>query len=79
MAVAGDYMFFALMKSAEVLVYQKSTGSYIGTMTPAASTRAGGWIDTQTGLSAFVRSSGRFVVSQEEEIGAKNLIFIQGR
>jgi hypothetical protein len=79
MAVAGDYMFFAQMTSAAVLVYRKSTGSYLGTMSPAPGTAARGWIDTQTGLSASIQSSGRFIVSQQEEIGAKNLLYIQGR
>lgn len=81
MDVAGDYVFFAMVKStrgkpAMVHVFRASDGSKVGSMYPGPEVGGvSGWVDTVCGLRAFRRSNGEYLILVEEDFRAKNILY----
>ncbi|HMO26466.1 MAG TPA: hypothetical protein PKB10_09360, partial [Tepidisphaeraceae bacterium] len=81
MDVAGDYVFFAMVKPtnnrpAMVHVLDNRTGGYVGAMWPGETVGGNsGWIDTVTGMRAFRRKNGEYLVLIEEGWRAKNILY----
>ena len=76
---AGDYAFTGGWKArANVWVNRLSDGTEVGTFDPGP-TLGGvantGWIDLLTGINAFQRSTGEYLVFVEENYKAKSLIY----
>lgn len=75
-AVAGNYIFVAELFTAQIDIYDARNGQYVGAMTPGANVGStGGWVDVYQGISAFLRSTGEYVVLVEEDARAKLLMY----
>lgn len=74
MAVAGGQIFLIDLIDNRILDYRQSDGAYLGTITPQAGTTQG-WIDAMNGLQAVASPDGHVILSAEEEIGAKMVVY----
>lgn len=76
---AGDYVFTAGMKTrGRVWINRISDGTPVGVLVPTADVDGPdntGYIDVLSGLSAFKRSSGEYLVFVEENFHGKSLIY----
>jgi hypothetical protein len=79
MAVAGDYAFTGGWKErARVWVNRLSDGQALGVLEPGPTVGGvenTGWIDLLTGINAFRRKNGEYLVFVEEDYKAKCLIY----
>jgi sugar lactone lactonase YvrE len=79
MAAAGDYVFTGGWKTrGRVWVNRIRDGAEVGTFEPGPTVGGienTGWIDLLTGINAFRRSSGEYLVFVEENYKAKSLIY----
>ncbi|MBE9007084.1 hypothetical protein IQ259_18930 [Fortiea sp. LEGE XX443] len=76
MSVAGDYVFAVTFKTAEVYVYNATTGATVKTLKPGPEVAGeSGWIDIPQGIRAFRRSNGEYVVFVEEDWKGKVIIY----
>lgn len=67
MDIAGDRVFAATVKTAEVYVYDARNGSSITKLAPGTEiAKETGWVDTPYGLRAFKRANGEYLVFVEE-------------
>lgn len=78
-AAAGDYAFTGGWKArGRIWANRLSDGAEIGVLNPDQSVGGvenTGWIDLLTGLNAFRRSNGEYLVFAEENYKAKSLIY----
>jgi hypothetical protein len=78
-AAAGDYVFTGGWKArGRVSVNRLSDGVELGTFDPGPTVGGvenTGWIDILTGISAFQRSNGEYLVFVEEDYKAKVLLY----
>lgn len=78
-AAAGDYVFTGGWKArGRIWVNRLLDGAEIGTFEPGPTVGGvenTGWIDLLTGINAFRRSSGEYLVFVEENYKAKSLIY----
>lgn len=76
MSAAGDYLFTILVKTAEVYVYNASTGKLVKQFKPGPEVaNESGWIDIPYGIRAFQRASGEYLVFAEEDWKAKVIVY----
>jgi hypothetical protein len=76
MSVAGDYVFTVTFKTAEVYVYQATTGKKIKILKPGSEVGGeSGWIDIPYGIRAFHRSNGEYLVFVEENWRGKVIMY----
>jgi hypothetical protein len=78
-AAAGDYVFTGGWKNrGRIHVNRLSDGTELGSFEPGPTVGGlenTGWIDLLTGISAFKRSTGEYLVFVEENYKAKSLIY----
>ena len=80
MTVAGDYFFTVVcneFKSFDqmVTIYHANTGEKVGTMCGEDIYGNIGWVDIVTGITAYQRSNGEYLVIVEENAFSKNLVY----
>jgi hypothetical protein len=79
MAAAGDYVFTGGWKTrGRIWVNRISDGAEVGSFDPGPTVGGvenTGWIDLLTGINAFRRKSGEYLVFVEENYKAKSLIY----
>lgn len=76
MDVAGDRIFAATVKTAEVYVYDNRDGSLITKLAPGPEVaKETGWVDTPYGLRGFQRSNGEYLVFVEEVLKGKVIMY----
>ncbi|AFY34953.1 NHL repeat-containing protein [Calothrix sp. PCC 7507] len=76
MSVAGDYVFAVTVKTAEVYVYNATTGAEVQKLKPGPEVAGeSGWIDIPHGIRAFRRSNGEYVVFVEEDWKGKVIMY----
>ncbi|MGD0896643.1 MAG: hypothetical protein ABR915_02330 [Thermoguttaceae bacterium] len=73
MSVAGDYLFIAYLKTAEVRVYEAGTAEYRGTLRPG--NNMSGWLDLPYAVRAHKRANGEYLVFAEEDAKAKIIMY----
>jgi hypothetical protein len=75
----GDYVFTGGWKErGRIGVNRLSDGAEVGTFDPGATVGGvenTGWIDVLTGINAFKRSNGEYLVFVEENYKGKSLIY----
>ncbi|MBN3758618.1 hypothetical protein G3N95_37305 [Paraburkholderia sp. Tr-20389] len=75
LTVEGKYVF-AVEPVGTVHVYDKETGTPVGTMQPGPEVgRASGWVDVPNGISAYRRNDGEYLVFVEEDARGKVLMY----
>jgi len=78
-AAAGDYAFTGGWKTrGKIWVNRLSDGAEVGSFDPGETVggvEKTGWIDLLTGINAFNRSTGEYLVFVEENYKAKSLIY----
>jgi len=78
-AAAGDYVFTGGWKNrGRIHVNRLSDGTELGSFEPGPTVGGlenTGWIDLLTGISAFKRSTGEYLVFVEENYKAKSIIY----
>lgn len=74
MDIEGDLVFAVSSRQAEVYVYDRYTGSYLTTITPAES----GWIDIPYGIRVDKLESGEYIIFVEENAKAKIIMYYVG-
>ncbi|MEA5617169.1 hypothetical protein VB711_04860 [Cronbergia sp. UHCC 0137] len=75
-SASGDYVFTVTTKTAELYVYQASTGNLIYRLKPGPEVGGeSGWIDIPYGIRAFRRSNGEYLVFAEENWKGKVLVY----
>ncbi|BAZ27762.1 NHL repeat-containing protein [Cylindrospermum sp. NIES-4074] len=76
MSVAGDYVFAATVKTAEVYVYNAATGEPVHKLKPGPEVGGEtGWVDIPYGIRAFRRSNGEYLVFVEDNWKGKVLMY----
>ncbi len=76
MSVAGDYVFAVTVKTAEVYVYNATTGVEVQKLKPGPEVGSeSGWIDIPYGIRAFRRSNGEYLVFVEENWKGKVIMY----
>ncbi|MEH2115355.1 hypothetical protein [Nostoc sp.] len=76
MSVAGDNVFAVTVKTAEVYVYNATTGVEVQRLKPGPEVGSeSGWIDIPYGIRAFRRSNGEYLVFVEENWKGKVIIY----
>ncbi|MFN6562889.1 MAG: hypothetical protein RMY28_024290 [Nostoc sp. ChiSLP01] len=76
MSVAGDYVFAVTVKTAEVYVYNATTGVQVQQLKPGPEVgNESGWIDIPYGIRAFRRSNGEYLVFVEENWKGKVIMY----
>ena len=76
MDIAGDRVFTATVKTAEVYVYDAQNGSFITNLVPGAEVASeSGWVDTPYGLRGFKRLNGEYLVFVEEVWKGKVIMY----
>jgi hypothetical protein len=76
MDIAGDRVFTATVKTAEVYVYNAQNGSFITTLASGAEVASeSGWVDTPYGLRGFKRWNGEYLVFVEEVWKGKVIMY----
>jgi hypothetical protein len=76
MSVAGDYVFAVTVKTAEVYVYNATTGAQVQKLKPGPEVASeSGWIDIPHGIRAFRRSNDEYLVFVEEDWKAKVIMY----
>ncbi|MEH1922692.1 hypothetical protein [Nostoc sp.] len=76
MSVAGDNVFAVTVKTAEVYVYNATTGAQVQKLKPGPEVGSeSGWIDIPYGIRAFRRSNGEYLVFVEENWKGKVIIY----
>ncbi len=76
MSVAGDYVFAVTVKTAEVYVYNATTGVEVQKLKPGPEVGSeSGWIDIPYGVRAFRRSNGEYLVFVEENWKGKVIMY----
>ncbi|MEH2296178.1 hypothetical protein [Nostoc sp.] len=76
MSVAKDYVFAVTVKTAEVNVYNATTGVQVQQLKPGPEVGSeSGWIDIPYGIRAFRRSNGEYLVFVEENWKGKVIIY----
>lgn len=79
MTAAGDYVFSGGWKGrGRVWINQLSDGAPVGVLEPGPEVGgpdATGWIDLLTGIQAFKRSNGEYLVFVEENFRGKTLLY----
>lgn len=73
MSIAGDYLFIAYLKTAEVRVYEAATVRYCGTLRPGKD--LSGWLDIPYAVRAHKRADGEYLVFVEEDAKAKIIMY----
>jgi hypothetical protein len=77
--VAGQRVFAGVLRSSgteNVYVYDNSTGAALGQLLPGPEiNRNMGWIDGAENLKAFQRSTGEYLVFEEEVVWAKVIMY----
>ena len=73
MSVAGEYLFVAYLKTAEVRIYEAATAKYVGTLWPGKD--MSGWLDIPYAVRAHRRASGEYLVFVEEDAKAKIIMY----
>ena len=75
----GDYVFTGGWKTrGRIWVNRLSDGAEVGMFDPGDSVggvKNTGWIDLLTGINAFKRSTGEYLVFVEENYKAKSIIY----
>jgi len=78
-AAVGDYAFTGGWKTrGKIWVNRLSDGAEVGSFDPGETVggvEKTGWIDLLTGINAFMRSTGEYLVFVEENYKAKSLIY----
>lgn len=85
--VAGNRVFAGLERTQynssspnqtvthNIYVYDNANGGFLGEMMPGVETKQMmGWIDQNQDLSAYQRSNGEYVITEEEQHGAKQTV-----
>lgn len=76
MSVANDYVFAVTVKTAEVYVYNATTGVQVQQLKPGPEVGGeSGWIDIPYGIRAFRRSNGEYLVFVEENWKGKVIMY----
>ncbi|MEH2460723.1 hypothetical protein [Nostoc sp.] len=76
MSVAKDYVFAVTVKTAEVNVYNATTGVQVQQLKPGPEVGSeSGWIDIPYGIRAFRRSNGEYLVFVEENWKGKVIMY----
>ncbi|PHK09294.1 NHL repeat-containing protein, partial [Nostoc linckia z13] len=76
MSVAGDYVFAVTVKTAEVYVYNATTGVQVQKLKPDPEVGSeSGWIDIPYGIRAFRRSNGEYLIFVEENWKGKVIMY----
>ncbi len=76
MSVAGDYVFAVTVKTAEVYVYNSSTGTLFQKLKPGSEVGSeSGWVDIPYGVRAFRRANGQYLVFVEEDWKGKVIMY----
>jgi hypothetical protein len=75
-SVAGDNVFAVTVKTAEVYVYNTTTGAQVKQLKPGPEVGSeSGWIDIPYGIRAFRRSNGEYLVFVEENWKGKVIMY----
>jgi hypothetical protein len=75
-SVAGEYVFAVTVKTAEVYVYNATTGVQVQQLKPGPEVGSeSGWIDIPYGIRAFRRSNGEHLVFVEENWKGKVIMY----
>ncbi|QYX33750.1 hypothetical protein [Sphaerospermopsis torques-reginae] len=76
MSVAGDYVFTVTSKTAEVNIYNATTGKLVKKFSPGPEVGGeSGWVDIPHGIRAFRRRNGEYLVFVEENWKGKVIIY----
>jgi hypothetical protein len=76
MDVAANRVFAVSSKTADVFVYDATTGKQVQQLKPGPEVAGeSGWIDIPFGIRAFRRSNGEYLVFVEEDLKAKVLMY----
>lgn len=76
MSVAGDYVFAVTSKTAEVYLYNATTGKLVKKFGPGPEVGGeSGWVDIPHGIRAFRRANGEYLVFVEENWKGKVIIY----
>ena len=70
LSIAGDYIFAAHRKGLELThIFKKSTGEYVGELSPAAQFNKNCFDDQALGMRAYRRSNGEYLVFYQRSFG----------
>ncbi|MBD3320805.1 MAG: hypothetical protein GF350_06900 [Chitinivibrionales bacterium] len=80
MYVAQDYIFCVAVRphngiSQKITVFDADNGKKVGTMSASDQYGKLGWVDITTGLIAFKRSNGEYIITVEDNAYAKNMVY----
>jgi len=76
MDIAGDYAFVVACKEEKMWVYNTSSGSLTGIITPGPEINSkSGWVDIPYGVRAFKRSTGEYLINVEEDLFGKVVLY----
>lgn len=79
LATAGDYVFTGgWRKNARVWVNRKSDGACVGVLEPGPEVggpEKTGWMDLLTGITAFKRKNGEYLVFAEDDARGKSVLY----
>jgi hypothetical protein len=75
-SVAGNHVFVTTTKTAEVFVYNTTTGAQVYKIKPDTKVAdLGGWVDIAYGVRAFKRTNGEYLVFVEDDFKGKVLVY----
>jgi hypothetical protein len=76
MCVAGKKVFVGIGATAEIQVFDKENGEYLGSLKPGPEVGSqSGWIDIPYGVTAYLRKNGEYIVVVEEDGRCKNIVY----
>ena len=76
MAGAGKYLFVQFQQGVQTLVLNKVTGAQVGSIYPDPVVIGGlGWTDFARGISAYERSNGEYIITLEDDVYNKSIIY----
>ena len=76
MDIAGNYAFVVSCKQEMMWVYNNSNANFVGTITPGPEVNSkSGWVDIPYGTRAFKRSTGEYIILDEEDLFGKVIMY----
>jgi hypothetical protein len=76
MCVAGKKVFVGIGATAEIQVFDRANGEYLGSLNPGPEVGGqSGWIDIPYGVNAYLRNNGEYIVVVEEDARCKNIVY----
>lgn len=70
-SVAGSFLFVGYSRQSAVEVYDATSGTLVGELSPSTAVGDRSWVDAAGGINAFRRPNGEYEIFKEEDFGNK--------